>query len=55
MAKKKTIKKKKEVSEQVVDAFMNLPGKVHDDDIADIYPPFVYQKEIGRPLSYKPQ
>ena len=41
MAKKKT-KKKKEVGEQMVDAFMDLPGKVWEDDITDIYPPFVY-------------
>ena len=52
MAKKKT-KKKKEVGEQMVDAFMDLPGKVWEDDITDIYPPFVYH-EVGRPLKYKP-
>lgn len=52
MAKKKT-KKKKEVGEQMVDAFIDLPGKVWEDDITDIYPPFVYN-QVGRPLKFKP-
>lgn len=51
MAKRK--KKTKDAEEQMIDAFMDLPGKTLDVDITDMYPPFVYSK-VGRPLSYKP-
>ena len=56
MAKKVTKKtKKKDAGEQMVDAMMNISAKPKRGDISDMYPPFVYHLEVGRPLSYKPK
>ena len=56
MAKKVTKKtKKKDAEEQMVDAMMNISAKPRRGDISDMYPPFVYHLEVGRPLSYKPK
>ena len=58
MAKKKATTKKKtekEVGEQMEDAMMNISARPRKGDIADMYPPFVYKHETGRPLSYKPK
>ena len=58
MAKKKATTKKKtmkEVGEQMVDAMMGMSEVRRPADISDMYPPFMYAKEVGRPLSYKPK